>query len=110
MSLHDWSSICLRSHFQLIFDSNSPFNCELGYTVIQTYHNSAQLLSVGSIDPDYLRRDARLTTAMSLVVPLITLELVLNKGVFCQGPVDPWNYAIGVASSLHAIYWILCTV
>ncbi len=50
-------------------------------------------------------------TAVSPVVLLSMLEFVPDKGVFCQGPSDPWNYANRVASLLpHAIYWIPCTI
>ncbi len=226
MEMSQVGSSILRLCSRLIFDSNSPFYCELGYVVVQTCHNSAQLLSIGSVGPDYLGKDAHLTslseiggiplrvpinalidigdmlyllsvfwspgnlplvtsflyqdcsmyrlrvaitltyvegqltylselanpheepiketltvnlpsegfhryrtmffrercflgiwwpirmqlTAVSPVVPLTALEFVPDKGVFCRGPVDPWNYAAGVVSSLHAIYWIPCTV
>ncbi len=50
-------------------------------------------------------------TALSPVVPLTALQFVPDKGVFCRGPIDLWNYASSaVSSSLHAIYWIPCTV
>ncbi len=52
----------LRLRSRLIFDSNSPFYCELGYMVIQTNSNSAKLLSIGSIGEEYLGKDARLTS------------------------------------------------
>ncbi|MCP4597149.1 MAG: hypothetical protein GY843_11775 [Neptuniibacter sp.] len=39
------------------------------------------------------------------------LEFIIDEGVFCQGPADPWNHADGGASlSSHAIYWIPCAV
>ncbi len=50
-------------------------------------------------------------TSVSPVVPLTVLEFVPAKGVFCQGPSDPWRYAVGMGSlSSPAIYWIPCPV
>ncbi len=46
---------------QLISNGNSPFYNPHGYSVVQTYPDSAQLLSVDSIDSECLGKDARLT-------------------------------------------------
>ncbi len=226
MEVSSVGSSILRLRSRLIFDSNSPFYCVLGYTVVQTYTNSARLLSIGSTGEEYLGKDARLSsiseiggiplripinvlidigdmlyllsvfqspgnlplvtsflyqdcsmyrlrvtiaisyvegrltflsepnapyeepiketmtvnlpsgtlyryrsmffrehcfqevwrlsriqlTSVSPVVPLTALEFV-SKGVFCQGPTDPWRYAKGMGSlSSPAIYWILSPV
>ncbi len=45
----------------LIIDNHSPFYSEIGYKVTQMYRNSAHLLSIGSVDPQLLRRDMHLT-------------------------------------------------
>ncbi len=46
-------------------------------------------------------------TTLSPVVSLTVLEFVANEGMFCQGPVDPWNAAENVALfPSHAIYWV----
>ncbi len=50
-----------RPRTPLIVDNHSLFYSELGYTVTQTYHNSAHLLSVASMDPQFLGRDACMT-------------------------------------------------
>ncbi len=46
---------------QLISNDKSPFYNPRGYSVVQTYPDSAQLLSVDNVDPDCLGKDARLT-------------------------------------------------
>ncbi len=58
------SILHLRS--RLIFDSHSPFYYVLGYKVAQTRRNSIQLLSIGSLGPDYLKMYARLTTVSEI--------------------------------------------
>ncbi len=50
-------------------------------------------------------------TSVSPVVPLTALEFVSDKGVFCRGPIDPWNQVNrAVTPSSYAFYWIPCSV
>ncbi len=74
------SILHLRS--RLIFHSNSPFYCVLGYMVIQTSIYSAQLLSIGSIGEEYLGKDAHLTSISEIGgVPLrVPISALIDIG------------------------------
>ncbi len=72
----------LHLHSQLIFDSNSPFYNMLGYKVVQTYRNSACLLSVGNVDPEHLGKNARLTIVSETAgIPLrVSIDAIIDVG------------------------------
>ncbi len=75
-------SSILRPHSQLIFDSNSPFYNILGYKVVQTYHDSACLLSVGNVDSEHLGKDAHLTMVSETagVLLRVAIDAILDVG------------------------------
>ncbi len=98
-------SSILRLHSRLIFDSNSPFYCELGYTILQTSSNSAQLLSVGSVDPEYLGKFTRLTSiseigGIPLRVPINALIDIGDMLYLLSGFLSPGNLPL-VTSFLY---------
>ncbi len=82
MGLLPIESSILRLRSRLIFDSNSLFYCVLGYTVVQTSTNSAQLLSIGSIGEEYLGKDARLTSISEIGgIPLrVPINVLIDVG------------------------------
>ncbi len=81
-------SSTLSSISQLVSDGNSPFYNLHGYTIIQTSPNFAQLLSVDSMDPQYLGKDARLTVASK------------TEGILLRVPI---NGIIDIGDLLHLL-------
>ncbi len=53
--------LTLRPNTALILSQNSPFYRDTGYKVTMTYRNTIRLLSVASVEPGELRKNARLT-------------------------------------------------